>query len=157
MIDGESANPLFLAPEKDAGRKCKDVKDPLLDGFLMLCRICQRPVDHTEVIAGLSLKGGHLTLPLLHRAAARVGLSIQIHRKGIREIEANFLPALLILKDGSTAALISATGKRATIILPEIEWREISLPIWELTSIYSGVVVFVVPSASNNKLFSKAK
>ncbi|BDV35574.1 type I secretion system permease/ATPase [Methylocystis iwaonis] len=124
-----------------------DAQDPLLDGLLLLCQLYNRPASASELTAGLPLDGGRLTPGLLRRAGARVDLDVQVRRKDISAIVSGFLPVLLLMKDGSVAALLSVKEGKAKIVLPDLPTREMSAPVESLMARHSGLVVLAAPLA----------
>ena len=120
--------------------------DPLLDSLLSLCALHQKSVSRAMLTAGLPLPEQRLTAELLPRAAARGGLQGRWLRRGLRQIPALALPAMLLLKGGRCAILLAweADG-RARIMPSETEGGEVTVAAELLEADYSGEVFFAQP------------
>lgn len=120
--------------------------DPLLDSLLSLCALHQKSVSRAMLTAGLPLPQQRLTAELLPRAAARGGLQGRWLRRGLRQIPALALPAMLLLKGGRCAILLAwEDDGRARIMPSETEGGEFTVAAELLEADYSGEVFFAQP------------
>lgn len=120
--------------------------DPLLDSLLSLCALHQKSVSRAMLTAGLPLPEQRLTAELLPRAAARGGLQGRWLRRGLKQIPALALPAMLLLKDGRCAILLAwEDDGRARIMPSETEGGEVTVAAELLEADYSGEVFFAQP------------
>lgn len=120
--------------------------DPLLDSLLSLCALHQKSVSRAMLTAGLPLPEQRLTAELLPRAAARGGLQGRWLRRGLRQIPALALPAMLLLKGGRCAILLAwEDDGRARIMPSETEGGEVTVAAELLEADYSGEVFFAQP------------
>jgi ATP-binding cassette, subfamily C, bacterial LapB len=124
--------------------------DPLLDSLIEISRLHGQAATRASLSAGLPLGqdgNGRLTLDLMERAAARVGMSSKLNRIALNQIDTAVLPAILILKDNQACVLLgwSDDGQQARLLLPETGQGSITLPRQQLQDRYTGVVLFVRP------------
>ena len=120
--------------------------DPLLDSLLSLCLLHQKSVSRAMLTAGLPLPEQRLSADLLPRAAARAGLQGRWLRRGLQQIPAIALPALLLLRDGRSALLLGwDEQKRARVMPCESEGGEVLVSFEALSEDYSGQVFFAQP------------
>ncbi|MBB6342151.1 ATP-binding cassette subfamily C protein LapB [Pseudomonas fluvialis] len=120
--------------------------DPLLDSLLSLCALHQKSVSRAMLTAGLPLPEQRLTAELLPRAAARGGLQGRWLRRGLKQIPALALPAMLLLKGGRCAILLAwEDDGRARIMPSETEGGEVTVAAELLEADYSGEVFFAQP------------
>src|SRR5258706_54349 len=127
--------------------------DPLLDCLIEVCRLNGQAASRASLSAGLPIdieSGGRLTLDLVERAAARVGMSAKLQRVKLGHIEAAALPAVLVLKDNKACVLLgwetSASGApQARVLLPETGQGSIVFTQDEIVARYAGITLFVRP------------
>ncbi|WP_369959740.1 type I secretion system permease/ATPase [Pseudomonas benzenivorans] len=120
--------------------------DPLLDSLLSLCSFHQKSVSRAMLTAGLPLPEQRLTVDLLPRAAARAGLQGRWLRRGLRQIPALAMPALLLLREGRSALLLGWDEQGQARIMPsESEGGEVRVNAEILAEDYSGQVFFAQP------------
>ena len=103
-------------PEKTS----QPVADPLTDCLLFLAAHHGRAISRNALLAGLPIADGKLTVGLFDRAAKRAGLEPEAVKRAIADIPALVLPAVLIMRDGSTRVLVENSGrpKDAKVINP---------------------------------------
>ena len=102
--------------------------DPLLDGLLALCSLHYKPASRAMLTTGLPLAGQRLSADLLPRAAARAGLQGRLLQRKLEQIPSIALPALLLLKEGRSAVLLSWEGDSARLLLSESDGGEVDGP-----------------------------
>jgi ATP-binding cassette subfamily C protein LapB len=125
----------------------QDKPDDLLESLLLLCDLYEVSTTRDALTSGLPLQGGRLTPDLLGRAAARASLTCRINTVELSQIPAEFLPAMLLLKDESACLLLGwdAERKNARVMLPAIGEAEIQLSYENLASRYGGYVAVFKP------------
>ena len=96
------------------------VRDPLADALVYLAARHGRALSREALLAGLPVIDGRLTIKLLPRAAERAGLEAEAVRRDLADIPALVLPALLIMKDGTTRILveIDRATRKARVVNP---------------------------------------
>ena len=96
--------------------------DPLSDSLLYLAAHHGRPLSRDALLAALPITDGKLNIGLYDRAARRAGLESEPVKRPIRDIPALVLPAVLIMRDGSTRILVenSGTTAQAQVINPTV-------------------------------------
>lgn len=127
--------------------RAQEKPDDLLESLLFLCDLYEVSTTRDALLSGLPLQDGRLTPDLLSRAASRARLTCKIHKIPLNQIPAEFLPAMLLLKDESACLLLGWDDARrhARLILPAVGEAEITLPIEELESRYDGHVAVLKP------------
>lgn len=136
--------------EQNQGATSQDPRgqydDPLLDSLLALCELHQKPASRAMLTSGLPLPAQRLTVDLLPRAAARVGLQGRLLRRKLEQIPAIAMPALLLLKDGRSALLLGWTEQgQARLRLSESEGGEARIERETLAGDYAGEAFFAQP------------
>src|ERR1700692_1157768 len=86
--------------------------DPLSDALIFLAAHHGRALSRDALIAGLPILDGRLSVSLFDRAARRAGLEAPPVKRAIGAIPALVLPAVLVMRDGSTRILVEG-GKDA--------------------------------------------
>jgi ATP-binding cassette subfamily C protein LapB len=119
--------------------------DPLLDGLLTLCALYHKPASRAMLTTGLPLPDQRLSADLLPRAAARAGLQGRLLQRKLDQIPSIALPALLMLKDGRSAVLLSWNDDRARLLLSESDGGEVEVAREVLAKDYGGRVFFAQP------------
>jgi len=117
--------------------------DPLLLALLSVCKLLHSPHSADSLTAGLPLIDNKLSPALFVRAAQRAGFSTGLVRRPLSEISNLVLPAILLLKDNKTCVLIAQGDESCTIILPETNSGEKSVPLSTLNEVYSGAAFFI--------------
>jgi ATP-binding cassette, subfamily C, bacterial LapB len=121
--------------------------DPLLDCLVEICRLHGAPASRATLAASLPLQDGRLSLELAERAATRAGMATKVQRLALDGIQANTLPAILLLK-GNRACVLLGMGARRTevrVLMPETGQGAVLMTVADLHAQYSGVVLFVRP------------
>ncbi|MBX9777187.1 MAG: type I secretion system permease/ATPase [Xanthobacteraceae bacterium] len=99
----------MAAPRVRQPEQAESVSDPLSDSLLYLAAHHGRALTHQALLAGLPITDGRLPVALYERAASRAGLEVEVVKRKIADIPALVLPAVLILRDGSTRILLEAS------------------------------------------------
>ncbi len=120
--------------------------DPLLDCLLEVCRLHGVSASRASLSAGLPLDNGRMTVPLVERACARVGMFSRLQRINATKIDVNTLPAILLLKDNKACVLLGWTQEGdARVLLPETGQGGVILARKDLARRYTGMTVFARP------------
>ncbi|RRS04078.1 type I secretion system permease/ATPase [Aquabacterium soli] len=120
--------------------------DPLLDCLIEVCRLHGVSASRASLSAGLPLDKGPLSLTLAERAAARAGLATRVQRLPVDQIDPLTLPAILLLHGHHACVLLGRESDgRLRVLFPETGQGAITLSPDELTSRYSGAVLFARP------------
>ena len=80
--------------------------DPLADALAYLAARHGRALSREALVAGLPITDGRLNIKLFPRAAERAGLEAEAVKRDLADIPALVLPAVLIMKDGTTRVLV---------------------------------------------------
>ena len=137
MIEAASNKPL----ENISSITSQD--DPLLLALLSVCKLLNTPHSADSLTAGLPLVDLKLNTPLFIRAAQRAGFSTGLVRRPLSEISNLVLPAVLMLRDNKTCVLISRQAETCTIILPETNSGEKTVPLNTLEEMHTGASFFI--------------
>lgn len=123
------------------------IDDPLADCIVTLSKLHDRPITRTALKAGLPLSRGRLTVKLISRAVARAGLSSRVLARPLRKMTSLELPCILLLKDEKAVVLyeIDHDSGVCTILMPETEMGQESVPLVDVKSMYTGYAVFIHP------------
>ncbi len=124
--------------------------DPLADALLYLSAHHGRAITNEALIAGLPLPDGKLNVGIFERAAKRAGLDVSPIKRDLGDIPALVLPAILVMRDGTTRILLSIDGEaqRATIVDPSSGRRPIDTSFAQIEPDYLGYAFFARPSPS---------
>lgn len=89
--------------------------DSLVDSLLFLAAHHGRALSREALLAGLPVEGGKLSIQLYERAAQRAGLEAVLEKRALDDIPALVLPAVLVMRDGTTRILLG-TDHRAGLV-----------------------------------------
>jgi ATP-binding cassette subfamily C protein LapB len=122
--------------------------DPLADSILYLAAHHGRALTHQSLLAGLPITDGRLPVTLYERAASRAGLEIEVVNRKIADIPALVLPAVLVMRDGSTRILLEGgrDPAQAKVIDPSEPSARPSALGSDATN-YLGYAFFVRPAS----------
>jgi ATP-binding cassette subfamily C protein LapB len=116
-----SVQPVIDGPPAEEAPPPAPVRgDPLSDALIFLAAHHGRALSRDALIAGLPILDGRLSVPLFDRAARRAGLEVEAVQRSLADIPALVLPAVLIMRDGSTRVMIErgADPRQAKIVDP---------------------------------------
>ncbi|URO01519.1 type I secretion system permease/ATPase [Leclercia adecarboxylata] len=120
--------------------------DPLLDALMIVCKLHNVVTSRNVLTAGLPLDAHTLTTETFPRAAGRAGLKARVMQRGLENITALSLPAILLLKNNQAAVLIGWDDQQRARLLPsETEGGEITVSPEKLAENYSGRAIFISP------------
>ncbi|HUR43173.1 MAG TPA: type I secretion system permease/ATPase [Aestuariivirga sp.] len=121
--------------------------DPLALCLSAFIAITDRPTSVAALLAGLPLVQGGLTPQLLQRALDRAGYSSRMVKRSIRQINAIYLPVILLMGGRDACILLSCTRRSCRINDP-VTGTETTVPISRLSQDYSGICIFARRSAA---------
>jgi ATP-binding cassette, subfamily C, bacterial LapB len=105
---------------KEPAARPAAVSDPLADSILYLAAHHGRALTREALLSGLPIADGKLTVALYERAASRAGLEIEVVKRKMTDIPSLVLPAVIIMRDGSTRILheINRDPRLAKVVNP---------------------------------------
>ena len=110
-----SANPEPpVSPAHDGGARGSD---PLADSLIFLAGHHGRAVTRDALLGGLPILDGRLNVSLYERAARRAGLETEAIKRDVLDIPPLVLPAVLIMKNGTTLILLGIDEKGSAKVL----------------------------------------
>ena len=97
--------------------------DPLAASLIYLAAYHGRAISREALLGGLPVLDGRLSVALYDRAARRAGLETEAIRRDLPDIPALVLPAVLIMKNGTTLILLGfdETGGRVNVLDPSTQ------------------------------------
>jgi ATP-binding cassette subfamily C protein LapB len=134
--------PAVAAPQVAAPVPARKI-DPLTDALIYLAAFHGRALSRDALLSGLPIEDGRLTVALFERAAVRAGLETEAVKRQLKDIPALVLPAVLIMKDGTTRILIS-NGPSPRVIDPSLPNSQ-PVAIGTDTPNYLGYAFFARP------------
>ncbi|MBW9402275.1 type I secretion system permease/ATPase [Leclercia sp. EC_58] len=145
--DIDSSDRIEMAPQAQGRQDPRQSHDdPLLDALMIVCKLHNIVTSRNVLTAGLPLAAHTLTTETFPRAAGRAGLKARVVQRGLENITALSLPAILLLKNNQAAVLIGWDAQQRARLLPsETEGGEITVSPETLAENYSGRVIFISP------------
>lgn len=145
--DIDSSDRIEMAPQAQGRQDPRQSHDdPLLDALMIVCKLHNIVTSRNVLTAGLPLSAHTLTTETFPRAAGRAGLKARVVQRGLENITALSLPAILLLKNNQAAVLIGWDAQQRARLLPsETEGGEITVSPETLAENYSGRVIFISP------------
>ncbi|MBT4521360.1 MAG: type I secretion system permease/ATPase [Halieaceae bacterium] len=133
--------------------------DPLLQSLLALCRYHGRPTTAEALCGGLPLEKGCLSPSLFERAASRAGLASKVIKKRADEIDAVFLPAVILQEDQRACLLMGwdADGEVAHVIYPELNEAVVDVPASDMLEIDTTTAIICRPRFGFDKRVVEAE
>jgi ATP-binding cassette subfamily C protein LapB len=123
--------------------------DPLSDALMYLAAHHGRALSRQALLTGLPITDGKLTVALFERAAQRAGLEVQAVKRPLTDIAALVLPAVLVMRDGSTRILLAnhVEPRQAKVIDPSAA-QSIARPLGNDFANYLGYAFLARPIAA---------
>jgi len=120
-----------------------DNTDSLLECLKLLCQMNGVAMTSDALISGLPLREGKLTPVLFKRAAERANLVSKVIKKPFNAIQAELLPAVLLLNNQEACLLLGwdKLKQNARVIFPEIGETEVLIPAADLATRYAGYTI----------------
>ncbi|WGD56696.1 type I secretion system permease/ATPase [Bradyrhizobium sp. CB1650] len=139
------------APKQAASHLERD--DPLASSLMYLAAYHGRAVSREALLGGLPILDGRLSVPLYERAARRAGLETEAVKRDIADIPALVLPAVLIMKNGTTLILLDfdKSGSSVKVLDPSLTPHSPELhAIQAISAGYTGYAFFVRAAVESN-------
>jgi ATP-binding cassette, subfamily C, bacterial LapB len=97
--------------------------DPLTASLIYLAAYHGRAISREALLGGLPILDGRLSVALYDRAARRAGLETEAIQRGLPDIPALVLPAVLIMKNGAALILLGfdETKRRVNVLDPSTQ------------------------------------
>ena len=123
--------------------------DPLTDALLYLAAHHGRAMSRQALLTGLPITDARLTASLFERAAKQAGLEVQAIKRPIAEIPSLVLPAVLMMRDGSTRILLEnhSQPRDAKVIDPSADTHE-ARPLGDDFANYLGYAFLARPTVA---------
>lgn len=121
-------------------------QDSLREGLCLLAQQFDRKISTAELGDGLFLEQGCLPLALVPKALRRCGLTARVVQRRLEHLPDSLLPALLLLRDGSTLVLVERSHDHVQVLNPECGGGLQDMPVSELADLYQGIVVLAKPA-----------
>ncbi|WP_139245642.1 type I secretion system permease/ATPase [Halomonas sp. QHL1] len=121
--------------------------DELLICLQAVARMHQHEVSSESLTAGLPLENGKLTPSVFARAAARAGMTAQIVKSGLVNLNPELFPVIVLLEPGRVCIVNAIDVKKGLVkaVFPELNEAEVEVGLNELASSYSGDAIYVRP------------
>ena len=136
-----------FATETGVSGGASAASDPLSDALLFLAAHHGRPLSRDALLAGLPITDNRLAVGLVQRAAARAGLEVEAVKRSLLDIPALVLPAVLIMRDGSTRILLRTEDDILTVANPSFKEPPVRRRATDLAGDYLGYAFLVKPAA----------
>jgi ATP-binding cassette subfamily C protein LapB len=122
--------------------------DPLADALLFLASHHGRALSRNALLAGLPIVNGKLEVSLFERAAKRARLESEAVKRSLADIPALVLPAVLVMRDGTTRILteIDHPQRSAKLIDPSVPGPAETVNFAAISPDYIGYAFFVRPA-----------
>jgi len=144
-VNAPAGNSVFGRETEDI----RDIRDSLTDALIFLAAHHGHAITREALLANLPILDGRLTPSLFDRAARKAGMEAQTVRRKLSDIPQLVLPAVLMMRDGTTRILLSRGGRKkaATVVDPSTNMGPVSVRTRDLAADYQGYAFFVRPTA----------
>ena len=128
-----------MSTTSNDGEELTGFSDPALSSFILLCQFLGTPAEASQIHHDRGQGDRPYTFDDLVRIAKKLDLIARRKRSALREIPKLPLPALVSLRDGSTAILLKVdenadTGNRHMVLRPDSQRPE----IWSEKQVEAG-------------------
>jgi ATP-binding cassette, subfamily C, bacterial LapB len=150
-----SSEALAQAPETqrlEHAATSTEAADPLADALLFLAAHHGRALSREALLAGLPIIDDRLSVALFSRAAQRAGLEVEPVKRPLWDIPSLVLPAVLIMRDGSTRILVANAEdpRNAQVIDPSVKPQEAPRAFGAEAAAYMDYAFLVRPASQTN-------
>ena len=136
-------------PQREQATTSIDAADSLADAVLFLAAHHGRALSREALLAGLPIVDDRLSVALFTRAAQRAGLEVEPVKRPLWDIPSLVLPAVLIMRDGSTRILVTNAEdpRNAKVIDPTVKPYEAPHPFGAEAATYMDYAFLVRPAS----------
>ena len=116
-------------------------------------------MSREALLAGLPITGGRLSIALYQRAAARAGLEVEVFKRKISDIPSLVLPAILIMRDGTTRILqeVNSDARLAKVIDPSNASNAKPVTLGSQAADYVGFAFLVRPKVVSRRSYRRRR
>jgi ATP-binding cassette subfamily C protein LapB len=118
QLANERPENLEAPPEAGMANAAAKGVDPLTDSLIYLAGHHGRAITREAILSSLPILDGRLTVALYERAAKRAGLETEAVQRDVADIPPLVLPAVLIMRNGTTLILLRIEGNNAKVLDP---------------------------------------
>lgn len=124
--------------------------DPLLDCLEYVARELGKPVSRAAILAGLPIKGDRLSIDLLPRAGARLGLEARLLKRRPSQVPGLVAPYIVFFENGDACVVVDKRpdGSGVTAVFPSVSTVPRDIAMQRLDREASGYVAYLTPRAS---------
>jgi ATP-binding cassette subfamily C protein LapB len=123
--------------------------DTLLESLFFISKYYQRATSKESLVNGLSIFGEVMDVKNFVIASKKVDLiSKLVSREKIENISVYTLPAVILTKEYESMVLLDYNIEKnvASVIIPELNLGETTIPLDELNNLYTGKVIIIKPA-----------
>ncbi len=118
--------------------------DPLLACLEFIARHFSKPFSASAVTNGLPLRHDRLSVDLVPRAAARLGLSAQLVRRRISKVPAIVLPYIILFDSGDACVVIKKNSHdKVTVVFPSTSEDQQIMTVRSLQAASTGFLFYL--------------
>ena len=145
----QSRSPVAVKEVASGPQPAPPAADSLTDALLFLAAHHGRAISREALLAGLPITDDRLSVALFERAARKAGLEVEAVKRSLAEIPALVLPAVLIMRDGSTRILLiqDEKAKKLTVVDPSVGRDPTVVPFAVIHADYLGYAFLARPAA----------
>lgn len=128
--------------------------DPLLACLEFIAHDFGKPVSRAAVVSGLPLRGDRLSVDLVPRAAARLGLVAKLVKRRVRQIPGLVVPFIVLFKSGDACVVVRKEGRsgRVRVVFPGVSQKVRTYRLRRMERECSGYVFYVTAQADTQSV-----
>lgn len=120
----------------------------LLSCLQVVARFYDRPDSETVLISGLDFESAQLSVPILLRAAERIGLFSEYKQLPLSGLASFHLPVMLLLMDGSALVLLEMLDAKHVLVQYSPTSSPATISFKQLEASYTGSAITFEPQFS---------
>lgn len=117
--------------------------DPLLACLEFIARGYGKPVSRASAVAGLPLRRGRLTVDLVPRAAARLGLDVRLVERDLADVPGLVVPFIVLFRNGDACVVVGKRRRRVRVVFPQISEKARGVAMSQIERDASGLLFYV--------------
>jgi len=118
--------------------------DPLLACLEYISHHFGKPFSAASVLSGLPIRQGRISVDLMPRAAAKLGLSARLVRRRIAKVPAIVQPFIVLFDSGDACVVVSkSTGDKVTVVFPSISTDRQVMSVHALQKSSTGYLFYL--------------